>query len=123
VRDTVRILTGLAAVFTFVGMVVATRPFGLLWFPPLLMAAFVGLITYRILFVFTQSLVLEFPQQTLGELAQWLVETHPEKFQPGTTPMTSEVAWQRYSQILAEELDLDIADIDPEFRIFAQRLA
>jgi hypothetical protein len=120
VRDAVRILTGLAATFAFVGMVLATRPFGLLWFPPILMAVFVGLVTYRILFVITQSLVLEFPQQTLRELAQSLVETYPEQFQPGLPPMAPEVAWQRFTHILAQELRMDPADIHPEFRIFLQ---
>ena len=120
VRDAVRILTGLAAIFVFVAMVLATRPFGLLWFPPILMAVFVGLVTYRILFFITQPLVLEFPRQTVGELAQTVVETHPEQFQPGLPPMPHEAAWERFSHTLAQELGIDPIDIHPEFRIFSQ---
>jgi len=119
VRDTIRILTGVAASSAFVGMVLATRPFGLLWFPPLLMAAFVGLVTYRVLFVVTQSLVLEFPIRTLGELAQTLVETYPEQFrEPGLPSTSPEAAWQRFTQTLAQELSVDPAEIHPDSSIF-----
>lgn len=119
VRDTIRILTGVAASSSFVAMVLATRPSGLLWFPPLLMAAFVGLVTYRVLFVVTQSLVLEFPMQSLGELAQKLVETCPEQFrEPGSSSTSPEAAWLRFTDALAQELSVDPADIHPDSSIF-----
>ena len=120
-RDQVRIATGLAAAGSFAGMVLLTRPDGLLWFPPLLMAAFAGLVTYRVLFVVTQPLVLEYPVKTLSELAQTLVETYPEQFLgPGLPADSPEAAWQRFIQTLGRELCVDPVDIHADSSIFTQ---
>ncbi len=107
-RDAIRIATGLAAVGVFVGMVLFTRPSGLLWFPPLLVSVFAGLITYRSLFVATQPLVLEFPVRTLGELAQDLVERSPELFVERTiTPLSSEQVWAQLLRIVGQAYPSD----------------
>jgi hypothetical protein len=101
-RDAIRVATGVAAIAVFVVMVLFTRPSGLLWFPPLLVSFFAGLITYRSLFVATQPLVLEFPVRTLGELAQDLVERTPESFaESGTPQRTPEQVWDEVVRVSA----------------------
>lgn len=113
-RDTIRIATGLAATAAFVAMVLITRPSGLLWFPPLLVSAFAGLVTYRVLFVATQSLALEYPVKTLGELAERLVEACPEQFRETGQAPSLETSWQQFVQTLGQEFSIDPADIYPD---------
>lgn len=102
-RDSIRIATALTAIAVFVGLVLFTRPSGLLWFPPLLLSAFAGLVAYRSLFVATQGLVLEFPVRTLGELAQTLVERNPAAFSGlPNPPLTPEQVLSSMLEIAAQ---------------------
>lgn len=106
-RDTIRIATGVVASAAFVAMVLITRPSGLLWFPPLLVAAFAGLVTYRGLFVGAHSLFLEFPVRSLGELAQVLVETNPAAFVDGV--VAAPTPQQIWDEIVAIASDVRIS--------------